>query len=138
MQRLPTVMRFHLKLLIWLKKSKTLLESSERVQKGSEVNATAGVLTHSSMLPSEEINHRYMDSLYIALNNKVSIDDHISICEVLNLELNAICQCWLSTDWLGTWGRDSGDIWEGGSEGQSMYVVLWYVPAILNLSDCHL
>lgn len=87
------MMRFHLKLLISLKKSKTLLESSERAQKGSEVNATAGVLAHSSMLPPEEINHRSMDSHYMALNNKVSIDVHISICEVLNLELNAICQC---------------------------------------------
>lgn len=91
------VMRFHLKLLISLKKSKTLLESTERALKGSEVNATAGVLTQTSMLPPEEINHRSVDSLYMALNNKVSIDVHISICELLNLLLNAICLRRLST-----------------------------------------
>lgn len=85
------VMRFHLKLLISLKKSKTLLESSERAQKVSEVNATAGGLIQSSMPPSEEINHRSVDSLYMALNNKIFIDVHISICELLNLELNAVC-----------------------------------------------
>lgn len=128
LQRLPTVMRFHLKLLISLTKSKTSLESSERAQKGSEVNATAGVLTQSSMLPPEEINHRSVDSLYMALNNKVSIDVHISICELLNLELNAICLCRLSTDWLLTWGRDSGDLWEGASEGGSMYMVYTSYP----------
>lgn len=84
-------MRFLLKVLISLKKSKNFVRVVRRAKKGSEVNVAAGVLTQSSMLPSEEINHRAVGSLYVALNNKFYTDVSTSISELLNLELNAIC-----------------------------------------------